>query len=233
MPRPDPAWIRARSGPLPTRRLTAALARIARFLGRAPEALAVTKIARRRDPFQVLVACLISLRTRDEVTDAAAPRLLAVAPTPERLARLPEARIARLIYPAGFYRTKARTLRAVARTLLARHGGRVPDTLEALLALPGVGRKTANLVLTVGFGKPGICVDTHVHRIVNRLGFVRTRTPEETERVLRARLPRRWWIPINDVLVAFGRTVCGPLSPRCSICPAASLCLRVGVVRSR
>jgi endonuclease-3 len=233
MPRFDAAWVRAHSGMLSARRMSAALAQIARHVGRAPEELAVTKVSRRRDPFHVLVACLISLRTRDEVTDVAAPRLLAVAPTPEALAQTPEARIAQLIYPAGFYRTKARTLRAVAGTLVREHGGQVPPTLEGLLALPGVGRKTANLVLTLGHRKLGICVDTHVHRISNRLGFVRTNAPDETEQVLRARLPRRWWIPINDVLVAFGRTVCAPLSPRCSICPARAICQRVGVGRSR
>ncbi len=229
----DDVWIRARSGTLSPRAMASALARIERFTGDAPEALAVTKISRRRDPFGVLVATLISLRTKDEVTDVAAPRLLVAAPTAEALARIPEARIARLIYPAGFYRTKARTLRAVARTLVAEHGGRVPDTLDGLLALGGVGRKTANLVLTLGFGKPGICVDTHVHRISNRLGFVRTRAPDETEQVLRARLPPRWWIPINDVLVAFGRMHCGPLSPKCSSCPVSRICARVGVEHSR
>jgi endonuclease-3 len=213
--------------------MSAALGRIARFVGRAPESLAVTRVARREDPFHVLVATVISLRTRDEVTDVVAPRLLAAAPTPAALARLPAARIARLVYPAGFYRTTARTLRALARRLLDEHGGRVPDTLEGLLALHGVGRKTANLVLTLGHGRPGICVDTHVHRISNRLGFVRTRAPDDTEEVLRARLPRRWWIPINDVLVSFGRLHCGPLSPRCSTCPVGGVCRRVGVLRSR
>jgi len=213
--------------------MSSALSRIARFVGRGADALAVTKISRTREPFRVLVATIISLRTKDEVTDVAAPRLLAVAPTPEAMARLPPARIARLIYPAGFYRTKALTLRAIARTLMRDHGGRVPDTLEGLLAFKGVGRKTANLVLTMGWGKPGICVDTHVHRISNRLGFVRTRTPDDTEQVLRRRLPSRWWIPINDVLVAFGRTHCGPLSPRCSTCPVGTVCAREGVTRSR
>lgn len=226
------------------RAMAAALARIARFVEGAWNGLAVTKIARRRDPFHVLVSTLISLRTKDEVTHIAAPRLLAVAPTPEAMAATPEARIAKLIYPAGFYRTKARTIRAAARTLLAEHDGRVPDSLDALLAIRGVGRKTANLVMTLGFGRPGICVDTHVHRISNRLGFVRTRAPDDTEAVLRARLPRRWWIPINDVLVAFGRAHCGPLSPRCSPCPVrraggrapmrvSGTCRRVGVLRSR
>jgi endonuclease III len=221
------------AGSLSPRGMSTALARIARFVGRGVDGLAVTKISRAQDPFHVLVATIISLRTKDEVTDVAAPRLLAVAPTPQAMARLPPARIARLIYPAGFYRTKALTLRAIARTLVKDHGGRVPDTLEGLLAFKGVGRKTANLVVTLGWGKPGICVDTHVHRISNRLGFVRTRTPDQTEQVLRRRLPSRWWIPINDVLVAFGRTHCGPLSPRCSTCPVMTVCAREGVTRSR
>jgi len=215
------------------RQMSSALLRVAAFVGRTPEELAVSRVALRQDPFAVLVATVISLRTRDEVTDVAAARLLRAAPTPARLSRLREARIARLIYPAGFYRTKARTLRALARRLEADHKGRVPDTLEGLLALHGVGRKTANLVLTLGFRKPSICVDTHVHRISNRLGFVRTRTPDDTEQVLRARLPPRWWLLINDLLVTFGRGHCGPLSPRCSSCPVADLCGRVGVVRSR
>jgi endonuclease-3 len=212
--------------------MAAALDRIAAFVeGR--DHLAVTRMAERHDPFAVLVSTVISLRTRDEVTDAVAPRLLAEAPTPEALARLPAERISELVYPAGFYRTKGRTLRALGCALVERHEGRVPDTLDALLELGGVGRKTANLVLTLGYGKPGICVDTHVHRISNRLGFVRTRAPDETEQVLRERLPARWWIPINDVLVSFGRIHCTPLSPRCSMCPVARTCLRVGVQRSR
>ncbi len=227
------AWLAARIGTLTARRMSAALARVAELVGEAPDALAVTRLSRTEDPFHVLVATVISLRTRDEVTDVVAPRLLAEAPTPAALARMPAARIAKLIYPAGFYPTKAKTLRALARTLLDEHGGRVPDTLESLLALHGVGRKTANLVLTLGHGKPGICVDTHVHRISNRLGFVRTRSPDETELVLRRILPRRWWMRINDVLVAFGRQHCTPLSPRCSTCPVATACARVGVGRSR
>jgi len=213
--------------------MSGALGRISRTLGRSATDTALAKVSRRRDPFHVLAACLISLRTKDEVTDVAAPRLLARAPTPRAMARLSERAIERLIYPAGFYHTKARRLRALGRTLERDHGGRVPDTLEGLLALHGVGRKTANLVYTLGFHKPGICVDTHVHRISNRLGFVRTKSPDHTERVLRSRLPRRWWIPINDLLVTWGRTVCAPLSPRCSTCPVRRACLRVGVERSR
>jgi endonuclease-3 len=187
----------------------------------------------RRDPFRVLVATILSLRTQDPVTEAAARRLFALADTPEALARLPVRRIERAIYPVGFYRTKARRLRAIARRLIEDHGGRVPDRLEDLLALDGVGRKTANLVITLGFGRPGICVDTHVHRISNRLGWVATRTPEQTERALRERLPRRWWIPLNRLLVLFGQKVCTPTSPRCSLCPLRDGCPRKGVTRSR
>ncbi len=182
-----------------------------------------------RDPFRILISCLISLRTKDEVTGAASTRLFRLATSPRGMAELSPAAIARAIYPAGFYRTKGKTIREICRTLLERHGGKVPDTMEGLLALKGVGRKTANLVLTVGFGKPGICVDTHVHRISNRLGIVTTKTPEQTEFALRQVLPRRHWIPYNDLLVTFGQNVCKPVSPVCSACPARALCPRIGV----
>jgi endonuclease-3 len=188
---------------------------------------------RREQPFAVLVSTMISLRTKDEVTAAASARLLARARGPATLAALREAVIARLIFPAGFYRTKARHLRAAARLLVQRHGGRVPQSMEDLLALPGVGRKTANLVRNLGFGLDGICVDTHVHRISNRLGWVRTQTPLETERALETVLPRRWWIPVNGLLVAFGQRTCTPQSPKCSACPIRRHCARVGVTRSR
>ncbi len=186
-----------------------------------------------RDPFQILISCLISLRTKDEVTGQASARLFRLARTPRTILRLPVARIARTIYPAGFYRTKAKTIRALCRTLLDKHGGKVPGDLESLLSLKGVGRKTANLVVTMGFGKPGICVDTHVHRISNRLGIVRTKTPEQTEFALRKVLPGRHWIPYNDLLVTFGQNVCKPISPLCSTCPVTSLCPRVGVGKHR
>jgi endonuclease III len=185
------------------------------------------------DPFRVLIACILSLRTQDTTTGPAAARLFTVAATPEAMLRLPATRIAKLIYPVGFYRTKARVILGICRDLLARFGGRVPDTIDELLTLNGVGRKTANLVVTMGFGKPGICVDTHVHRISNRLGYVRTRSPEETEMALRARLPRRFWIGYNDLLVAFGQNVCAPISPKCSTCPVRPLCRRIGVTSSR
>ena len=186
-----------------------------------------------RDPFQVLVSCLISLRTKDEVTGQASARLFRLARTARTMAGIPAATIARTIYPAGFYRTKARTIREICRTLLARHGGQVPATMEELLALKGVGRKTANLVLTIGFGMPGICVDTHVHRISNRLGIVGTNTPEQTESALRQVLPRRYWIPYNDLLVTFGQNLCKPISPLCSMCPVAAMCQQIGVGRRR
>ena len=233
----DRGAVKPRTTPSRNPRLTpeamsAALERIRLFVGDAANELAVTKMAQ-RNPFAVLVSTLISLRTRDEVTDVVSPRLLAEAPTPEALSRLTAARISRLIYPAGFYRTKGKTLRAVAKILVEKHGGEVPGDLDTLLELKGVGRKTANLVVTLGFGKRGICVDTHVHRISNRLGFVKTRAPDDTEEALRKRLPAPWWIPINDVLVAFGRAHCTPLSPRCSTCPVSAACAKVGVTRSR
>ena len=182
-----------------------------------------------RDPFRVLISCLISLRTKDEVTGEASARLFRLAGTPRTMVDLPAATIARTIYPAGFYRTKAATIREICRTLLDRHDGKVPDTMDDLLALKGVGRKTANLVLTIGFGKPGICVDTHVHRISNRLGIVATKTPEQSEFALRQALPPRYWIPYNDLLVTFGQNVCKPISPHCSACPVRRLCPQLGV----
>ncbi len=186
-----------------------------------------------RAPFRVLVSTLISLRTRDEVTFEASERLLAEASTPRELATLSRERIETLIYPAGFYRNKAKTLLSIASILEEAHDGCVPDTLDALLALPGVGRKTANLVLGIGFGIPAICVDTHVHRIPNRLGLIATKTPEESERALTAILPKRYWIPINEWLVGFGQRVCTPQSPWCSRCPLAGECRQVGVTRMR
>ncbi|MBI2154650.1 MAG: endonuclease III [Candidatus Rokubacteria bacterium] len=210
---------------------------IARLKAKAPDwnptALAEVADQTEHDPFRILIACLLSLRTKDETTGPAAERLFALAHTPEGMLRLTPRQIERAIFPVGFYRTKARVILGVCRDLLARFGGRVPDDLDTLLTLKGVGRKTANLVVTVAFGKPGVCVDTHVHRISNRLGFVRTKTPEQTELALRRKLPPRHWIDLNDLLVTFGQNVCQPISPRCSTCPVRALCPRVGVTRSR
>jgi endonuclease-3 len=194
----------------------------------------VTEMSRRRrDPYRILISTLLSLRTKDETTRKAAARLLAKAPTAEKLLRLREETIRELIYPVGFYKTKAVVLKDVCRVIVNQHGGKVPDDLETLLELKGVGRKTANLVITLGYGKPGICVDTHVHRISNRLGYVRTKNPEETEFALRKKLPHRYWIPINDYLVAYGQNICKPISPFCSRCRLASYCDRVGVGQHR
>lgn len=186
-----------------------------------------------RSPFRLLVACVISLRTKDEVTAASSRRLFAIADNPDALAALDTATIAEAIFPAGFYNTKARQLRTIGEILRDRYDGEVPGEEQALLELPGVGRKTANLVLGLGFGVPAICVDTHVHRISNRLGLVTTATPEQTEYALRNVLPRDLWIPINDLLVTFGQNRCNPTSPRCNGCPLDDLCPRIGVTRSR
>jgi endonuclease-3 len=197
-----------------------------------PTALAVVA-GETGDPFRVLIACILSLRTQDTTTGPAAARLFALAGTPAAMLALSPAEIERAIYPVGFYRTKSRAILGICRDLLDRFGGRVPDDIDALLTLGGVGRKTANLVVTIGYGKPGICVDTHVHRISNRFGYVTTRTPEQSEMALRATLPRRYWIGYNDLLVSFGQNVCTPISPRCSDCPVRTLCRRVNVTSAR
>ncbi len=189
--------------------------------------------AEKHDPFLTLIGCILSLRTKDETTAVAAPRLFERARTPRAMLELTAAEIERLIFPVGFYRTKARVIHGVCRDLLDRFDGRVPDDLDALITLKGVGRKTANLVITESFRKPGICVDTHVHRISNRWGLARTKTPDHTEQALRKVLPRRYWLEINPLLVALGQTICHPTSPRCSQCPVAHLCPRLGVTRSR
>lgn len=195
---------------------------------------AVTIVAQcEKSPYKVLVSCLISLRTKDEVTAQASARLFERAGTPAAMAGLSAAEIAGLIYPAGFYRNKSEQILDISRRLMTEYGGNVPEEIDELLKFKGVGRKTANLVVTLGFGKPGICVDTHVHRICNRWGYVATRTPEETEIVLRQKLPPEYWIEINDLLVAFGQNHCHPVSPRCSHCCLTSYCSRVGVNVSR
>lgn len=189
--------------------------------------------AESRDPFRILISCLLSLRTRDKVTGEASGRLFERARTPQQLLSLPLKSIQKLIYPVAFYRVKARRIHEICQHLMGRFQGKVPDTLEELLTLPGVGRKTANLVVTMGFKKLGICVDTHVHRISNRLGYVRTKSPEKTEMALRAKLPKRYWISYNDLLVGFGQTLCQPISPWCSKCPVKQYCARIGVKYSR
>jgi endonuclease-3 len=184
-------------------------------------------------PFETLVSTILSLRTKDAVTGQASRRLLARAPTPAALASLKAKQIEELIFPVGFYRTKARNLIETSRILLGEYQGKVPRQMDELLKLPGVGRKTANLVITVGHGDYGICVDTHVHRISNRWGYVETKTPEETEFALRGKLPKKYWKSYNDLLVTFGQNLCVPISPWCSRCPVERYCSRISVARHR
>ncbi|MFH1399986.1 MAG: endonuclease III [Nanoarchaeota archaeon] len=185
------------------------------------------------DPYKVLVTTILSARTKDATTAAAAQRLFAKAETIDALSRMSEAQIAKLIHPVGFTPTKARHLKQLKIALDDLHGGDIPHTVEELVKLPGVGRKTANLVVAIAFDRDAICVDTHVHRIMNILGYVRTRTPHETEMRLRSKLPRAYWKTINSMLVAFGQHLCTPVSPWCSKCPIRSECNRIGVGRSR
>jgi endonuclease III len=195
---------------------------------------AVEKIAesQEEDPFQVLIATLLSARTQDATTLAASTRLFKKARTPRAMGKLTVRQIEKLIYPVSFYRHKARHVKATCRILVDRFGGRVPRTMADLLVLPGVGRKTANLVLILAFkSERNICVDTHVHRISNRLGWVRTRTPEETEQALYAATDNRWWPYVNLYLVTWGQNVCRPVYPRCSACVLTDWCPRVGVTR--
>jgi endonuclease-3 len=196
---------------------------------------AVEKIseASQEDPFQVLIGTLLSARTQDATTAAASERLFAVARTPKKMAALTVKRIERLIYPVSFYRHKAKHVKATCRILVDRFDSRVPETMEELLTLPGVGRKTANLVLILAFKSvKNICVDTHVHRISNRLGWVKTATPDETEQALYEATPPRWWPIINLYLVTWGQNVCRPVYPRCGDCVISRWCPRIGVVRT-
>jgi endonuclease III len=199
----------------------------------SPDA-SISEIAKQTsDPFRVLVSTMISLRTKDEVTSQASARLFGQAETPAEMAELSEQTIADLIFPAGFYRTKAKHIRACAQILLDSYNGDVPSERDALTSLPGVGVKTANLTLNLGFGIDAICVDTHVHRISNRLGWIDTKNPEESEKALEQVLPRSRWIEINGLFVRYGQNVCAPVSPKCSDCPVESWCPKIGVTISR
>jgi endonuclease-3 len=188
---------------------------------------------KRPDPFLVLIGCLLSLRTKDETTDKAMERLMERARTPEELLSIPTEEVERIIYPVGFYKVKSRLIKEISRTVIEKYHNAVPDTLDELLTIKGIGRKTANIVITEGFGLLGVAVDTHVHRISNRFGAVKTKTPDETEMRLREILPREYWREYNPLLVTHGRRTCNPISPWCSKCPVFNLCGRVGVARSR
>ncbi|HAP41845.1 MAG TPA: endonuclease III [Nitrospira sp.] len=212
----------------------AAIRRVKREIARWPDPV-VGIVAKEsgRDPFLVLISCLLSLRTKDKTTAEASARLFALASTPATMRQLTLPAVENAIYPVGFYRTKAKQILQICTRLLECYEGRVPDCIDELLTLPGVGRKTANLVVTVGYEKPGICVDIHVHRISNRWGYVKTNTPDETEQALREKLPRRYWITFNDLLVPYGQHLCQPVSPFCSRCKIVEYCDRVGVTKSR
>jgi endonuclease-3 len=186
-----------------------------------------------QNPWVVLVSTILSLRTKDAVTLVASNRILEKAPNPKELLKLDQEEIEKLIYPVGFYHTKSASLKKIASILIEKYNGKVPDTMEELLALPGVGRKTANLVLSEAFDQDAICVDVHVHRICNRIGWIETKTPEESEMALRKDLPVKYWKTINSLLVLYGQQVCKPISPHCSLCGINALCEKNGVAKSR
>jgi endonuclease-3 len=213
--------------------IIASLKKWRKKLGEADPSVTTVAEHYRKDPWAVLVSTILSLRTKDEVTLKTSRTLLAQAPDPAAALKLTEQQIAELAYPAGFYKTKAANIRKIASILLEKNGGRVPSDLDALLELPGVGRKTANLVLTEAYNKYGICVDIHVHRISNRTGWLRSKTPEETEMILRKILPKKFWKTINPILVLYGQKLCRPLSPFCSQCVIKTHCARAGVEKSR
>ena len=193
----------------------------------------VTIVSMTKSPFMVLISCLLSLRTKDKVTAEASNRLFKLADNPQKMLGLSIKNIEKAIYPVGFYKTKAKRIKEICRVLLDDYEGVVPNEIDELLKLNGVGRKTANLTVTLGYGKLGICVDTHVHRISNRLGLVKTKTPEQTEFALRKKLPQKHWLIYNDLLVTYGQNLCVPISPWCSKCKIFKYCKRVGVKKSR
>ncbi len=195
---------------------------------------AVSLVAvQKQDPFSVLISTVISLRTKDDVTLKASQRLLASAPDPFAMVKLSEEEISELIFPAGFYKRKATQIKTISQTLIDKYDGKVPADATLMMELPGVGIKTANLTLNLGFGIDAICVDCHVHQISNRLGWIKTKTPEESEKVLQTVMPKRFWIPLNELLVSYGQEVCTSVSPKCSLCPECGRCPKVGVLKSR
>lgn len=225
--------VAARRAPIDSRSISRVLQVLRREAPRWNAPIVSFIAVQHRDPFRTLISCILSLRTQDATTAAASMRLFEQAHTPKTILALSPQKLERLIFPVGFYRTKVRVIRGICRDLIDKFNGRVPDEIDQLLTLKGVGRKTANLVVTEAYGKPGICVDTHVHRISNRWGLVRTKTPEKTEMALRKVLPPRHWLEYNGLLVAFGQTICHPTSPWCSRCKIEAMCPKLGVMRSR
>jgi endonuclease-3 len=223
----------SRPAPVDNEALPAIMRRLRREAAKQLAPIVTLIAVTTRKPWNVLSSCILSLRTQDQVTAKAAARMFERWPTIEAMARADVKEVEKTIFPVGFYRTKAPQLIEMARRILDEWNGRVPDEIDELLKLKGVGRKTANLVVVAGYDKPGICVDTHVHRITNIWGYVKTKTPEQTEVALREKLPKRYWMEINDLLVSFGQTICRPQSPRCSECPIEEWCPKIGVGRQR
>jgi endonuclease-3 len=193
----------------------------------------LNRMRKKRDPFKILISCLLSLRTQDKNTDIASKKLFDVADTPEKILRLPTETLEKLIFSSGHYHKKAQTLKHVSKVLMEKFNSTVPDTKEELLSIKGVGPKTANIVLSFAFQKPVLPIDTHCHRIPNRLGWVKTKAPEKTEIELEKILPRKYWLEFNALFVLFGKTICQPISPWCSKCPVEKYCVKIGVNRSR
>lgn len=180
-----------------------------------------------KNPYLVLIACILSLRTNDKTTYPATLRMLKLAKTPQEMMNVAEEDLAKAIYPVGFYKNKAGQIIELSKIIVEKYNGKVPDSIDELCKFRGVGRKTANLVMTLGFGEPAICVDVHVHRIFNRLGYIKTKNPEETEFALREKLSKKYWIPINTLLVTHGQNVCKPIKPQCEVCPISKYCAKV------
>jgi endonuclease-3 len=197
------------------------------------ERTTLNRMRKKPDPFKILISCLLSLRTQDKNTEKASKKLFAVADTPKKILQLSDTELEKLIYSSGHYKKKARTLKHVSKVLLEKHKGKVPNTRKELLKIKGIGPKTANIVLAFAYGKPVLPIDTHCHRIPNRLGWIKTKTPEQTEEELEKILPKKYWLEFNAIFVLFGQTICQPISPKCSECPVREYCPRIGVTRSR
>lgn len=193
----------------------------------------LNRMRKNPDAFKILISCLLSLRTQDKNTEISSKRLFAVADTPKEILKLPIKKLEKLIFSSGHYRKKARTLKHVSKVLIEQFNSRVPETREELMSIKGIGPKTANIVLAFAFGKKVLPIDTHCHRIPNRLGWIKTKTPEQTESELNRILPKKYWVNFNSIFVQFGKTICQPVSPKCSICPINQYCPRIGVIRSR
>lgn len=209
--------------------MTGSIDKIVRTLEKAkqPQSDFVKLMDSFKDPYLVLIACILSLRTNDRTTYPATLRMLELAKTPQDMMNVKEDELAKAIYPVGFYKNKAGQIIELSKLIVEKYDGKVPDSIDELCKLRGVGRKTANLVMTLGFGEPAICVDVHVHRIFNRLGYIKTKNPEETEFVLREKLPVKYWIPINTLMVTHGQNVCKPINPKCNVCPIAEFCDKI------